>query len=131
MFLSRLICLLVLAAAFGAACNNTNQTTSVTPSTTPATASSTPDEFAATRVTYAKDCVSCHGTTGAGGPTKVDGKTIKVPALRSGHALEHSDKDFATQIEKGGEGMPSFEKKMTPKEIAEMIRFIRKEFQGK
>lgn len=132
MFLSRLICLLVFAALLVAACTKTNQTTSVAPSTTPSTsATSTPDEFAATRVTYAKDCVSCHGATGEGGPVKVDGKTIKVPPLRSGHAVEHSDKDFTTQIQEGGDGMPAFEKKMTPPEIAEMIRFIRKELQGK
>jgi mono/diheme cytochrome c family protein len=132
MTLSRLAILVVALAMFVTACSNTEPTT-VTPKASPAAsaASPTPDEFAAVRTIYIKDCASCHGETGKGGPTKVDGKTIKVPPLNSGHALAHSDKDFTTQIGEGGDGMPAFEKKLTPAEIADMIRFIRKELQHK
>ena len=132
MILSRLAILVVALAMFVTACSKTEPTT-VTPKASPTAgvASPTPDEFAAVRVIYVKDCVSCHGETGKGGPTKVDGKTVKVPPLDSGHALNHSDKDFTTQIGEGGDGMPAFEKKMSPTEIADMIKFIRKEFQKK
>jgi mono/diheme cytochrome c family protein len=132
MTFSRLAFIVIGLAILVAGCSKSNQTT-VTPQATPSSAKASPtlDEFATVRVIFTKDCVSCHGDTGQGGPVKVEGKTLKVPPLSSGHALQHSDKDFLEQISKGGEGMPAFEKKMTPAEIAEMIRFIRKELQHK
>ncbi len=83
-------------------CNRTTSTSS--PSTNgssgigrPATA--TPDEFAATRAIFEKNCVKCHQKTGDGGPVKLeDGTKLKVPSLRTGHALHHPDSDFIKQI---------------------------------
>jgi mono/diheme cytochrome c family protein len=96
-----------------------------------ATAKSTPDEFAATRVLYEKNCKLCHGANGEGGPVKLeDGTKLKVPSLREGHALKHTDAEFAKQITKGGDGMPGFGEKLKPEEINDTVRFIRKEFQG-
>ncbi len=127
--------LVVIAIASGAlayGCTKTEPVTNVTPAATPAaTASSTPDEFAMARSIYAKDCAVCHGDTGEGKTAEIDGKKIKAPSLRTGHALNHPDADFAKQIAKGGDGMPAFEKKMTPTDISEMVHFIRNEFQGK
>ena len=121
--------LLVLAG-----CNRTTTTTS--PSTNgssgigrPATA--TPDEFAATRAIFEKNCVTCHQKTGEGGPVKLeDGTKLKVPSLRTGHALNHPDSDFIKQITKGGDGMPAFKDKLSADQINELVRFIRHEFQG-
>lgn len=93
-------------------------------------ATSTPDQFAATRQIYAKDCAVCHGDTGEGKTATVEGKRIKAPSLRSGHALNHPDEDFVKQIKKGGDGMPAFETKRSQAEIDELVRFIRQEFQG-
>ena len=96
-----------------------------------ATTKSTPDEFAATRGVYEKNCKLCHGANGEGGPVKLDdGTKLKVPSLREGHALKHPDTDFVKQITKGGDGMPAFGEKLKPEEINDMVRFIRKEFQG-
>ena len=62
-------------------------------------AKSTPDQFAAVRVTYEKNCKLCHGANGDGGPVKLDdGTKLKVPSLREGHALKHPDSDFVKQI---------------------------------
>lgn len=95
-------------------------------------ASSTPDQFANARGVFAKDCQSCHGATGDGGPVKLeDGTRLKVPSLREGHAVRHSDEEFTKQITKGGDGMPAFDKKLTLDQMNELIRFIRHEFQGK
>jgi mono/diheme cytochrome c family protein len=95
-------------------------------------ASSTPDQFANARGYYAKDCQNCHGANGEGGPVKLeDGTKLKVPSLRGGHALRHSDEEFTKQITKGGDGMPAFEKKLTPDQMKDLIRFIRHEYQGK
>jgi mono/diheme cytochrome c family protein len=94
-------------------------------------ANSTPDQFAAVRVTYEKNCKLCHGANGEGGPVKLDdGTKLKVPTFREGHAMHHPDSDFVKQITKGGDGMPAFGEKLKPEEINELIRFIRHEFQG-
>ena len=91
----------------------------------------TPDEFAAARATFDKNCKSCHGETGKGGAVKLeDGTKLKVPTLCEGHALRHPDSDFVKQITKGGDGMPAFADKLKPDEINACVRFIRHEFQG-
>src|SRR5882762_1539287 len=94
-------------------------------------AQSTPDQFAAVRASYEKNCKLCHGANGEGGPVKLDdGTKLKVPSLREGHALRHPDSDFIKQITKGGDGMPAFGEKLKPEEINAMVHFIRHEFQG-
>lgn len=95
------------------------------------TSQATPDEFAAVKIMYVKDCQECHGAKGEGGPvTLKDGSKLKVPTLRSGHALRHSDAEFVKQITKGGDGMPAFGDKMKPEEVNDMIKLVRREFQG-
>jgi cytochrome c550 len=110
--------------------NQANQKTPAGSSASPASTST--DEFAATRVIYAKECVSCHGAEGNGGPVKLeDGTTLKVPSLREGHALKHKDEEFVKQITKGGDGMPKFEDKLSREQILDLTRFIRKALQGR
>jgi mono/diheme cytochrome c family protein len=127
--------LAITMMAFGllaaAACKPQSTTTSSNTTAKPG-ASSTPDQFANARVYYVKGCQTCHGANGEGGPVKLeDGTRLKVPSLREGHALRHSDEEFTKQITKGGDGMPAFEKKLTPTQMNELIRFIRHEYQGK
>ncbi len=98
---------------------------------TKAPATATPDQFAAARATFDKNCKGCHGEKGQGGPVKLeDGTKLKVPSLSEGHALHHPDSDFVKQIMKGGDGMPAFADKLKPDQINDLIRFIRHEFQG-
>jgi mono/diheme cytochrome c family protein len=121
----------VAASLFSAACERTSTPPLTNNGSGSPSSSATPDAFAATRAIYDKDCKECHGATGAGGPVKLtDGTKLKVPSLREGHALRHPDSDFTKQIEKGGDGMPAFKDKLAPQEIADLIRFIRQEFQG-
>jgi mono/diheme cytochrome c family protein len=95
------------------------------------TAQSTPDQFAQARTLFEKNCQTCHGSNGEGGPVKLeDGTKLKVPSLREGHALRHPDADFVKQITKGGDGMPAFGEKLKTEEINDLIKFIRHEFQG-
>ena len=134
MNLSRLALVAVAIALFTVACSKTDQVTTVTPQPTQSAApgaKATPDEFAATRGTYAKRCALCHGETGEGKTAEIDGKKIKAPSLRAGRAVNHSDADFVKQITKGGDGMPPFADKLSAKEIDDMVRFIRHDFQGK
>jgi mono/diheme cytochrome c family protein len=129
-------------AIFALACTsttNTNQTpgantgpgTAASPSAT-AQASPTPaDEFAQTRVIYAESCTVCHGPKGDGGTVKIQGKQLKVPSLKEGHALNHTEAQLAKQVSDGGDGMPAFKDRLSPEQINELVRLIRKEFQGK
>ena len=98
----------------------------------PAATSSTPqDALAVARATFQKECAGCHQADASGGPVTVEGKKLRVPTLREGHALKDSDEDFVKQITNGDDGMPAFKDKLTPEQINGLVRFIRKEFQGK
>ena len=118
--------LLVIAAAC-----KTNPTGVANTSNSHPGASATPDQFAAARGTYDKECKTCHGPTGQGGPVKLDdGTKLKVPSLREGRAVRHDDAEFVKQITKGGDGMPAFDKKLTADQVNEIIKMIRTEFQA-
>jgi len=126
---------LVAAAGFlfVAACKNepTNTAVNASPNSNRATNESTPDEFAGVKKVYTQDCKECHGQNGEGGPVKLaDGTKLKVPTLREGHALRHTDAEFLKQITKGGDGMPAFADKLQPEQVNDLIKFIRREFQG-
>ena len=111
----------------------TNQTSSLPASNNNHPVSqSTPDQFAAIRPIYEKECKSCHGETGLGGPVKLDdGSKLKVPSLREARAVRHEDGEFMKQITKGGDGMPAFDQKLTTEQMNDLIKMIRVEFQGK
>ena len=123
-----LACLL-LAGCSGSGTSNVN--TGSGAKTSPVGAA-TPDEFAFARANWATDCSGCHGDQGAGGPVKLpDGTKLKVPSLLEGRALKHVDEDYVDQIENGGDGMPKFKDKLKAEDIAVLVKFIRRELQGK
>ena len=124
--------LIALIAIFITSCSKQTTSTSTTrPANNTATAAPTPDPFAATRGVFAKNCQTCHGVDGKGGPVKLeDGTRLRVPSFREGHALRHPDSDFRKQIIEGGDGMPSFKSKLSSQQVDDLIKFIRQEFQG-
>jgi len=123
--------LITAVALFGAGCSKQTTTTSNANTNNATKAEATPDPFAATRGVFAKNCQSCHGTDGKGGPVKLDdGTRLKVPSLREGHAVRHPDSDFRKQIMAGGDGMPAFKDKLNQQQIDDLIKFIRQEFEG-
>ena len=127
--------LIALAIALvAAACTETaTPTNSPTATTSPAApAASTPaDPLAAARTNYAKHCEACHGPEGVGGLVKVEDKQIKVASLKAPGVVRHTDEQLAKAITNGEEEMPAFKDKMTQAEIQDLVRFVRKEFQGK
>lgn len=133
----RLALLVVATSLFAVACAKPNTATTNQTQPTVAGLPATPangltDEFATARANFKKNCVVCHGEAGTGGPVKLDdGTKLKVPSLREGHALNHKDEEFVKQITNGGDGMPKFGDKLSRQEIIDLVRFIRKEFQGK
>jgi cytochrome c551 len=132
----KLVLLLSAVTAFALACTSTNTTlqignTNADGANAPTPAAAPADELAAARATYNAACIRCHRETGEGGVTDMgDGGTLKVPSFKSGHGLNHTDAQFARQIAKGGDGMPGFEKRLTPEQIGGLVRFIRREFQA-
>ena len=124
----------VAIALFAAGCTETatptNTSTSTASPAAPSPAASV-DQFATARANYKKNCEGCHGPEATGGLVKVDNKQIKVPSLKAEHALKHTDDQITKMITNGEEEMPAFKDKMSATEIAEMVRFVRKEFQGK
>ena len=127
-----LTCVAIALAA--SACTETatptNTSTATASPVAPSPAASV-DEFATARANYKKNCEPCHGPDATGGPVKVDNKTIKVPSLKAEHAIKHTDDQITKMITNGEEAMPAFKDKMTPQEIALMVRYVRKEIQGK
>jgi mono/diheme cytochrome c family protein len=124
---------IVLGILFLSSCNKpASEIANNAPAASPAAKPiATADEFATARATFKKDCSVCHGEDGTGGLKTVEGKKLKVPNFREGHALKHPDEDFVKQITNGGDGMPKFKDKLTPQQINDLVRFIRHEFQGK
>ena len=124
----------VALALFAIACTETaTPTNTSTSSASPAAAAptATVDEFATARANYKKNCEACHGPEATGGLVKVEKKQIKVPSLKAEHAIKHTDEQLTKMITNGEEEMPAFKDKMSAPEIAQMVRFVRKEFQGK
>jgi mono/diheme cytochrome c family protein len=116
-----------------AACTESTPTpTTNQPTPTTAASPAKPvDEFAAARANFQQHCEGCHGESGEGGLVKVDNKQIKVPSLKSDHAVKHTDDQLIKLITNGEEEMPAFKDKLTPAQITEMVRFVRKNYQGK
>jgi len=110
----------------------TSTTTTMVSPTPGAQTNATPaDEFASIRPTYAAECARCHGINGDGGTVEILKKKLKVPSLKTGHALNHSEVQLAKQISDGGDGMPAYKDKLKQEEIDVLVRLIRKEFQGR
>jgi mono/diheme cytochrome c family protein len=105
--------------------------TGPTAAASPATAASPVDEFATARANFQKHCEGCHGETGEGGLVKVENKRIKVPSLKADHAIKHTDEQITKMITNGEEEMPAFKDKMSSQEISDMVKYVRKHFQGK
>ena len=133
----KLISLALMCVAIGlvvAACTETatpTNTSSAAASPSAPAATATSDPLATARANYAKNCEGCHGPKGEGGLVKVDNKQIKVPSLKSEHAIKHTDDQIAKMITNGEEEMPAFKDKMNQQEIGDLVKFVRKEFQGK
>lgn len=135
---AKLLSIALSIAFFVAACSsasNTNQTANTGNTTPNANAGApqptpTPDAITSARAIYAAECARCHGINGEGGTPTVLGKKIKVPSLKKGHALSHTDEQLAKVISEGEEAMPAFKDKLKPEEITSLVKLVRQEFQA-
>lgn len=117
--------LFTISCAETVAPTNSAAPTAATPASTPV------DEFAAARKNFQKNCESCHGENYQGGMVKVEGKQLKVPSLKAEHAIKHTDEQMVKMITNGEEAMPAFKDKLKPEEITDLVKFVRKQIQGK
>ena len=124
------LALVVSACTETATPTNTNTSRASASPAAPSPAASV-DEFATARANYQKHCEACHGPDATGGTVKVDNKQIKVPSLKAEHALKHTDDKITKMITNGEEEMPSFKDKLSAQEIQDMVRYVRKQIQGK
>jgi mono/diheme cytochrome c family protein len=122
-------------ALFVFACSQATNTNNVVDKvkTTPDSPTATPDELADARKLYGEKCVKCHKEGGTGGVSTVDGKRIKAADFKSDSMKKETEEDLAAEIKDGveDEGMPSFAKELNAEQIKSLVKFIRKEFQGK
>jgi cytochrome c551 len=127
--------------SFAAACNdntdtktaNTNAGAANTNAAKPtaSTPAATPDELADARSTYKDNCTRCHKDDGSGGTFEEQGlKPLKVPSLKSDHAVKRTDTQLANKIQTGGGGMPAFKTKLDQQKIDALVRLIRHDFQN-
>jgi cytochrome c6 len=72
---------------------------------------------------YKAKCALCHGAEGKGDTAM--GKTMKVKDLASDDVQKQSDADLTTIITKGKKPMPGYEGKLTPEQIAGIVKYIR------
>lgn len=126
------IAIALVASACTETATPTNTNTAAASPAAPA-GTATPDPLATARANFTKNCEPCHGPNAEGGLVKLENKNkqIKVPSLKAEHAIKHTDEQLTKMITNGEEEMPSFKDKMSPQEIADMVKFVRKEFQGK
>ena len=122
--------LIAIACTETATPTNTATPRSAAASPSPVASAST-DEFARAKANFTKNCEPCHGPNAEGGMAKVNNKQIKVPSLKAEHAVKHTDEQLTKMITNGEEQMPAFKNKLSPEEISEMVRYIRKVLQGK
>ncbi|MGI8640199.1 MAG: c-type cytochrome [Pyrinomonadaceae bacterium] len=76
---------------------------------------------------FRQNCAICHGQEANG--KEMDGKLI--PSLRYGDAATKSEEEIYLQIKEGKLPMPSFKNQLTEEEIQKMVKFIRRDLQGK
>lgn len=76
---------------------------------------------------FRQNCAICHGQEANG--KEIDGQII--PSLRFGAAAQKNEQEIYDQIANGKLPMPAFRNQLTEEEIRKMVRFIRRDLQGK
>ncbi len=113
--------------------NLTNNTTVAAPANVTVAQTAASDELASARKIYATQCSKCHKEDGTGGASIIDGKKIKAPNLTTDKQKTNPDSDYIETIENGAkeDGMPAYKGKISDDDIKNLVKLIRKDFQGK
>ena len=76
---------------------------------------------------FSQNCAVCHGASARGDGPGAASLTRPPANLTTGHALRHSDDDYAYWVENGIEGtdMPAFGDKLADGEIRDVVAYVR------
>jgi mono/diheme cytochrome c family protein len=127
---------LVIAAfsVFIAACSQPAANTATsTANVNKAVANAAPpiDELASAKKIYSEKCVNCHKADGLGGQIDIEGTKIKVTSYKSDKSMNHNDAKLVDYLVNGDDDMPAYGKKLSETEIKDLVKLIRRDFQGK
>jgi len=81
------------------------------------------DPASASVATFAAKCASCHGKDASGNTTV--GKKMGVRDLRAAIVQKQTDQQLYDITAKGKKKMPAFGKKLSAKQIKELVTYIR------
>ncbi|MBK7705158.1 MAG: cytochrome c [Acidobacteria bacterium] len=90
----------------------------------PANVEATAASSAASRSLFVSNCARCHGADG--GADTESGRLYDVPNIAGGRLRRKSSSRLTAIISKGGRSLPGFGKKLTKKQIASLVGYIRK-----
>lgn len=76
---------------------------------------------------FRQNCAICHGQEANG--REMDG--VLIPSLRYGEAATLSEEQIYQQVKEGKLPMPAFKNQLTEEEIKRMVKFVRRDLQGK
>jgi len=90
-------------------------------------------EITSAAETFKTVCAKCHKETGEGGEVTIDGKKLKVPNFKTERMKNDEDEDFIDAITNGilEDGMPAFKDRLNEQQIKDLVKYIRKDIQGK
>ena len=110
----------------------TNQNGATASNTAPSNGANA-DLLASAKTIYTEKCVKCHKEDGKGGVTDFDGTKIKAPDLTSDKQKGKPDSDYIEILNNGAkeDGMPAFKGKISDDDIKNLVKYIRRDFQGK
>ena len=136
---SKISLILSAFALFIFACSQTNPA-DTKPSNNPTVASNNAtqpaaktDELASSKRIFTEKCVKCHKEDGTGGASTIDGAKIKAPNFTSERLKNKDDAEYVENIKNGEteDGMPAFKGELNDEQIKNLVKFIRRDFQGK
>jgi mono/diheme cytochrome c family protein len=136
----KIVLVLIALSLFIFACSQNPTTNTITTNNSATTGNAnsaaqpkaTVDELSNARRIYMGSCVNCHKEDGTGGVAEIEGKKIKVPDFTSDKLKKEPDAEFIEIIKNGekGDGMPAFKDKLSEEDIKNLVKFIRRDFQG-
>jgi mono/diheme cytochrome c family protein len=124
------VILVFIAACSQPAANTATNTANVNKPVASANTAPPVDELASAKKIYSEKCVKCHKEDGSGGEANFDGEKINVISYKSEKSMKHDDAKMIDYITNGDDEMPAYKKQLSETEIKDLVKLIRRDFQG-